>query len=231
MYTTMVIMRSDKGEAFLLRRQGKSYREIESKLGVAKSTLSNWFKGVDFSEAIREELTKEASKKSRKRLEDLNRVRGIALAVQYELAEKEALKEMKLYRNLPLFTTALALYWGEGDKLSKNQVRITNTDPAMLLVFMSFLEQVCGVEKHKMRLALFIYKDLDEQKCKRFWRQKLGKVDFHKTQVLPSRHKTKRLPYGVCTLVVSNTYLKKKITVWIDQLPEMVLNTVPKRKK
>lgn len=46
--------------------------------------------------------------------------------------------------------------------------------------------------------------------------------------ILPSRHKTKRLPYGICTLVVSNTYLKQKMLVWIDQLPNMVLNVVAK---
>lgn len=228
-YAILAYMRSDKGKAFILRRSGKSYREIADELGVAKSTLSTWFKGVDFSEAIRSELTKKAAKRSGRQLQELNRVRGIALSVQYEQAEKEALKEMKLYRNLPLFTTALAVYWGEGDKRSRNQVRVTNTDSAMLKVFIAFLQEVCGVDKSKIRLALFIYNDLDETKCKRFWKRQLGSYDFHKTQVLPGKHKTKRLPHGVCTIVVSNTYLKKKILLWIDQLPEMVLNTVPKK--
>lgn len=224
-------MRSDKGKAFVLRREGKSYREISAELGVARSTLSNWFKGVDFSEAIREELTKAATKKGTKRLKELNRVRGIALAVQYESAEKEALKEMKLYRNIPLFTTALALYWGEGDKRNKHQVRITNTEPAMLYVFIEFLIKICGVKKEKISLALFSYKDLSEQKSKRYWSKQLGITQYHKTQVLPSRHETNRLPYGVCMVVVSNTYLKRKLMTWIDHLPEMVLNTVSQKKK
>ena len=195
------------------------------------STLSNWFKGVDFSEAIREELTKAAAKKSSRHIQSLNRTRGIALKVQYELAEKEALKEMKLYRNVPLFTAAVAAYWGEGDKQSRHQLRMTNTDPEMLKIFVTFLRQICGVSDDKIRLAIFIYTDLDEETCKRYWRRKLGVKQFHKTQVLPSRHKTKKLTHGVCTIVVSNTYLKKKLDTWIDQLPEMVLNTVPKKKK
>lgn len=221
-------MRSDKGKAFVLRRSGKSYREITVELGVAKSTLSEWFKGVDFSEAIRAELTKKAVKKSTKHITELNRVRGIALGVHYEMAEKEALKEMKLFRNVPLFTTALALYWGEGDKMSKNQIRITNTDPRMLRIFVAFLDKFCGIQREKIRLALFRYPDLSEQKCKRYWSRELGITTFHKTQVLPSRQKTKRLPHGICTVVVSNTFLKKKIDTWIDHLPEMVLNTVPR---
>ena len=224
-------MRSDKGDAFLMRRAGKSYREISAELGMSMSTLSNWFKGVDFSEAIREELTKQAATKNSHRLQELNRVRGLALDVKYELAEKEALKELKLYRNIPLFTAALALYWGEGDKRSKNHVKITNTDPKLLAVFVQFLTSICGVEASKIRLALFIYPDLSESNCKSFWSRQLGINNFHKSQVLPSRHQTNRLPYGVCTVVVSNSYLKRKLTTWIDQLSEMVLNKVPKNKK
>lgn len=124
-------MRSDKGRAFVLRREGKSYRQIADELGVAKSTLSNWFKGVDFSEAIREELTKGAIKKNKKQIEKLNRTRGVALKVTYALAEKEARKEMEQFRRIPLFTTALGLYWAQGDTVSKNQLRFTNTDLQM----------------------------------------------------------------------------------------------------
>ena len=224
-------MRSDKGEAFLLRRNGKSYREIEAALGVAKSTLSNWFKGVDFSEAIREELTKEASQKNTKRMQSLNKTRGIALQVQYELAEKEAVKEMKLFRNLPLFTTGLGIYWGEGDRVTKSTIRVSNTSPGLLLVFLSFIKEFCAIEEEKIALALYLYEDLDEAKCKRYWRKQLGIKRFHKTQILPSRHKTKRLLYGTCGVVTTNAFAKKKLMTWIDHLPEMVLNTVPKKKK
>lgn len=222
-------MRSDKGKAFVLRREGKSYREISAELGVARSTLSNWFKGVDFSEAIRSELTKAATKKSSRRLKELNRVRGIALAVQYENAEKEALKEMKLYRNIPLFTTAIACYWGEGDKATKGLVRLANTDPKMIQIFKCFLTELCGVSEEAIRGALYLYEDLEEKKCKKYWTKQTGIKKFHKTQILPSRHKTRRLEYGTFTILVTNTYLKRKMLYWIDHLPEMVLNTVPKR--
>lgn len=222
-------MRSDKGKAFLLRREGRSYREISDQLGVAKSTLSNWFKGVDFSAAIKEELTKQATKKNRAHLQQLNRTRGIALTVQYELAKKEALQELKRYRNVPLFTSAIGIYWGEGDRATKSIIRISNTNAQMLQVWVAFLTRICGVPTEKIALAMYLYEDLDETKCRRYWSRQLGIKKFHKTQVLPSRHKTKRLPYGTCNVVVVNTYLKKKLMLWIDQLPEMVLNTVPQK--
>jgi len=215
----------------VLRRAGKSYAEIANELGVAKSTLSTWFSGVDFSKAIRSELTKQATKKGAVHLRELHKVRGAALAVRYDLAEKEALKEMELYRRIPLFTTAIAMYWSEGDTYGRNQVRLTSTDPAMLKIFVTFLGTICGIPKDKIHLALFIYPDLSEVKCKRFWAKELGASSFYKTQVLAARKNTKKVSYGLCSVVVSDTYLKRKIMLWIDRLPEMVLNTVPQLPK
>lgn len=217
-------MRADKDKAFALRQQGKSYRDICDKLGMSKSTLSNWFKGVDFSEKIRKSLVEESKRTSSTRIKDLNRTRGETLRASYEVAKQEAQMEMEKYKNDPLFISAVFVYWGEGDKLSRNQVRLTNTDPKMIQIFLEFLLIICKVPIEKIKLALFIYTDLNETVCKNFWSDITGIQKFHKTQVLPSRHKTKKLPHGVCTVVVSNTYLKKKINLWIDQLPEMVLN-------
>lgn len=205
--------------------------EIVSKLGVAKSTLSKWFQGVDFSEDIKKNLTSKAIEESTIRIQSLNKKRGDLLSAYYERADQEAVKELNGYKASPLFVSALALYWGEGDKTSKGHIRITNTDPKLLHLFKHFLISECGVPEHKIKGALFIYKDLDDDVCREFWRKNIGIQHFHKTMVLPSRHKTKKLPYGTCMLVVSNTYLKRKLMYWIDQLPEMVLNTVPKKKR
>jgi hypothetical protein len=217
-------MRADKDFAFSLRKQGKSYREISAELGVATSTLSNWFKGTDFSEAIRQELTKSAIHTSTMRLEGLNKARGDTLSALYARAEIEAIHEVNLHVTNPLFVTAVASYWGEGDKLNKNQLRITNTDPVMLKIFVKFLLEICKVPKEKIRVALFIYEDLDEYTCREYWSKQLELTEFHKTMILPSRHKTKRLPHGICTIIVTNSYLKRKMSVWIDQISKIILN-------
>jgi hypothetical protein len=98
----------------------------------------------------------------------------------------------------------------------------------MLLLFIEFLVRFCGVSRENIKGAIFIYPDLDEYTCKKYWEKETGLSSFHKTMVLPSRHKTKKLQYGTCSVIVSNTYLKKKILLWIDQLPKIVLNTVSK---
>lgn len=217
-------MRTDKPKAFSLRKEGKSYKAISKELSVPVSTLSNWFHGVDFSEDIRKRLAKEVHDESAVRLANLNKERGVALGIRYEQGRFEASNELRKHIGNPLFVSAIVAYWGEGDKLSKNHLRITNTDPQMISLFYKFLIDICHIDEDKIKGALFIYQDLDPEECKAYWVKNTGITLFHKTMVLPSRHKTKRLPYGICTLVVSNTYLKQKMLVWIDQLPKMVLN-------
>ena len=217
-------MRTDKESAFRLRRQGKSYKKISRELGVSVSTLSVWFKGVDFSEEIRQSLTKKAIEDSTKRLHELNKIRGDSLVATYEIAEKEALSELKKYIGNPLFVSGVVAYWGEGDKSSGRLVRLANTDPQMIKLFSKFLTTFCSVPNNKLRGALYTYADLDEVVCKKYWKKHTGLKHFHKTQVLPSCHKTKKLSYGTCTILVANTYLKRKMLVWIDHLSKMVLN-------
>ena len=220
-------MRTDKDLAFSLRRQGKTYNEIATTLQVPKSTLSNWFKGVDFSEAIKQSLSIEAEGKSTLRLQILNRARGDILAAHYAQAELEAKQELEKNITNPLFIAGIVAYWGEGDKSKSSLVRLANTDPQMITLFRYFLLQFCSVSQDKIRGALYLYEDLQEDECKKFWQNNTGLITFHKTMILPSRHKTKKLPYGTCTILVSNTYLKRKLLTWIDQIPKMVLNTVP----
>lgn len=222
-------MRKDKHLAFALRKKGKSYNEISDELGVAKSTLTKWFKGHSFSKDIKAHLTKKSIEASTIRIRGLNRVRGDTLAASYDRARLEAEAELLHYVKNPLFLTALVSYWGEGDKATRSHIRLSNTDPRMIKVFSVFLTHICSVPEKFISGALFLYEDLDEAKCKQFWKKEAGLQKFHKTMILPSRHRTKRLPYGTCSIIVTNTYLKHKLLYWIDHIPEIVLNTIPKK--
>lgn len=221
-------MRTDKEIAFNLRKQGKSYKEIHRELGMSVSTLSNWFHNVDFSEEIKRSVIEKAKLKSTAHLHVLNRARGDLLKAYYAQGEIEALQELKDNIKNPLFVSGVTAYWGEGDKLSRNQVRLANTDPQMIKLFMNFLVTFCFIPKDKLRLALHIYEDLDDAECRKYWSSVTSLGYFHKTMVIPSRHKTRRLPYGTCTIITTNTYLKKKLLLWIDQMPKIVLNMVLK---
>ena len=215
-------MRIDKKEAFKLRRGGRSYKEISERLNIPKSTLSGWLRDVTWSRKIKKTLSEKAKEQNKIRIRKLNNIRGKNLERLYLKAEKEAKDEFKFFKLFPLFILGLSIYWGEGDRRSKNLVRVSNTDPLMIKLFLKFLTEVCGVKQEQVYASILLYPDLDEQKCKKFWIKNAGLLEenFNKSILIKGKHKTNRLRYGVCTVGISSTYLKRKIGIWLVLLPK-----------
>jgi len=215
-------MRKDKKESLRLRSLGKSYSEIRNILRVPKSTLSDWLHNTQWSTKIKRSLTEKAQEKNTIRLRNLNKIRGQKLTRIYQEAQNEAKDEFEYFKFHPLFIAGLSIYWGEGDKITKHNIRIANTDPLMIRLFIKFLREVCGVPEEKIRAYILLYPDLDKNKCKKFWIEKTGLLDknFNKSIVIQGKHKTKRLPYGVCNVGTGSTYLKQKIFAWLTLLPK-----------
>ncbi|MDO8604075.1 MAG: hypothetical protein Q7K40_01565 [bacterium] len=219
-------MRTDKEKATQLRRFGKSYQEIAGELGIPKSTLSAWFGASLWSQKIKDDLNVVTHRKHTIRIEELNKVRGEHLRNLYIQARHEALEDFEILKYHPAFISGVMLYWGEGDKASLHRVSLTNTDPAMIRIFMGFLKDVCGVEEKRIKAWLLLYPDLQESECKKYWKEEahLQNVIFNKSMVIDGRHKTKRLGHGVCTVGVSSRYFKEKMLLWISLFPDMLAN-------
>src|SRR3989339_890884 len=113
-------MRKDKENAVKLRKFGKSYNEIKAELGIPKSTLSAWFRDQKWSNEIAQKLLERLKSKSIIRLQQLGRIRGDNLKRLYEEAESEAIEDFDALKFHPLFIAGIVIYWGEGDKVSKN---------------------------------------------------------------------------------------------------------------
>lgn len=214
----------DKEQATQLRRLGKSYGEIEKELRVPRSTLSAWFSGSEWSQKIKNDLNIVARKRHTIRIEALNKVRGEHLKRLYEQARREALEDFQILQYHPTFVAGVMLYWGEGDKASPHRVSLTNTDPAMIKVFMIFLKEVCGVDERKIRAWLLLYPDIQETECKEYWVKEIGlqNITFNKSIIIEGRHKTKRLGHGVCTVLVTSRYFKEKMLLWVSLFPDML---------
>lgn len=218
-------MRSDREKAINLRKTGKSYKEIRDELKVPLSTLSDWFSGQEWSTRVKERLVSAHMEKSKIRLKELGRVRGERLERVYAEAREEAKKELDELRYNPLFIAGMMLYWGEGDKVTKSHVRLSNSDPNLIKLYITFLQQVCRIPEERIRLQLLIYPDIDIESNKRFWSFSTGMPfkHFTKSIVIEGRHKTKKLSHGVCTVVVSSTYFKVKITEWLKVFPQELM--------
>ena len=189
-------MRDDKHIAIKLRKQGKSYTKISKELGIAKSTLSDWFSGLEWSALLKQELARKANFIARKRLRLVNKQRREMWERWRQEHRDEATYQFPLFKNNPLFLAGLMLYWGEGDSLIKNGfVRLTNTHPEMITIFTSFLRDICGTPEEKIKVQMTLYPDLKEHVCKDVWMKatNLHYSQFIKTQYIKGRHPTKRL--------------------------------------
>lgn len=211
-------LRSERDRVYSLRRKNFSYLEIQKITNIPKSTLSDWLSDEEWSIKIKSKL----SEKYKLNLIKANKVITLNKNIRHNRFKKEAIEDYIKFKNDPLFSFGLGLYWGEGDKKSGNIVAVTNTDPNMLVVMANFYRKYLRLDETKIRVSLFIYKDINQKFAINFWSKLLHvpKSQFIKVKVLESRSKlTKtKLKYGICTLYFSNTEFHIKIREWIRLL-------------
>jgi hypothetical protein len=111
------------------------------------------------------------------------------------------------------------LYWAEGTK-GRHAISFTNSDPRMLRMFRDFLTESLWIDVGRILLAVNVYtgNGLDIAEIERYW---LGLLDLPKRNVrkhtlnhLPtssSGRAKNKLPYGVCTLRVHNSWMLQHI--------------------
>ena len=111
-----------------------------------------------------------------------------------------------------LFGMGVGLYWGEGTKANKYAVRLGNTDPKLLNMFIRFLTELFLVNKDDLRFGLQIFTDINPKTAVNYWINELGvdKSQFYKIHTTISgsigtyRNKSQ---YGVVTIY----YHKKRL--------------------
>jgi len=221
-------MRKDQEKAFELRKQRKSYNAISTELSIPKSTLAGWFKHEFWSREIRDELGRTASLAFPEKLKRIVAANKKRWADWHQQAREEAVSEFPRLKNDPLFLAGLMLYWGEGNKTPNHpQVKLANSDPAMIRLFCLFLKEVISVPEGKIKIWLLLYPDLIDAVQKNFWSKATGipLTQFNKSIYIAGRHPTKRLSYGVCNVTVSSSQLKKKLLKWIELYQNSLLRT------
>lgn len=206
-----------KEKAFEMRRKGFSYRQIQTKLGIAKGTISGWFHNQPWSKKIKINLIKKMKPRWREHGHLLGLTRSRQWKKKREQSKDAAKKLFPKFFHEPLFIAGLMLYWGEGDNKGGSIVRIANIKPSIIKIFYRFLLRYCKVDKHRIRLSLVLYKEHNNLECKKYWSDKIGLPldQFIKSQYIVGKSLKNRIPYGVATLYVTSCELKEKILKWI----------------
>jgi hypothetical protein len=111
------------------------------------------------------------------------------------------------------------LYWAEGDK-TRNSVRLTNSDPALIALFGRFLRECFGVPEENFRVNCYLFADHvgRQREVEQFWLDVLGlpgaclrKSIVNSYSRASKRKRVNKLPYGTCKVVVHRTEIVQTI--------------------
>lgn len=207
-----------------LRRDGYSYSYISKQLGVAKSTLSNWFKNEPFTPnedtLTRVKLGQAAYGQRKKQLR---------VAETHKLL-LDGKREVGVISKRDLWMIGLGLWLGEGSK-TVEQIRLANADPKIIQVWLRWLREVCKLQNTNITIRMHLYEDTDEAMCREYWKAvtKLDYGPFRKTQFdkrpLKQAAKNGKLPYGtlhVCVVGAGNpefgVRLHRRMMGWVSAI-------------
>jgi len=145
-----------KIKARKMRRSGKSVKTIAQKLGIAKSTASLWVRDIILSVSQLEKLRKSMIKGSER-----GRLKGALMQKERRLklirdSQRKGIKKIGKLSKREFLIAGLALYWGEGTKKNRRQLRFTNSDPKMITFMLKWFREMFGVKDEGMKLIVGI---------------------------------------------------------------------------
>ena len=210
-----------KKKAELLRYEGYSYSDIQSKISVSKSTLSLWLSNIVYTPNTH------ALEKMRRARDKANTARINGRVNSEKQAFELARKDIGALNKRDIFMLGIGIYIGGGTK-SNNIIRVINADPKIIKFAMLWFKSILGFSNDNFRLRLHLYPDNNVVTSEKYWSQylHLPRKFFHKSYIDVRKNKklAKRgkLPYGTGHLaIVSNrkpehgAFLFRRIKGWI----------------
>lgn len=218
-----------KREAFSLRENGWSIRDIELKLCIPRSTLSGWLRHVELTQKQKEHLHREWIKglekaRSKARVKHMQMKEMRVLKALNEA--KEVFKKVNVCDEAVLELLLAMLYWGEGAKTG-NRIFIGNSNPDLLKFFLDGLIRVYKLPRNSVRCALHLRADQNPDEMKRFWSRAL-QIPVKCIREVYFDSRTKGLPtwpnyYGVCSIVYFNSHLWRRLLSFRDLVCQVEL--------
>ena len=141
-----------------LRATGATLASIAAELGVSKSSVSLWVRGVEFEERPRAP-TRRPQKPHPMHL---------ARLAELERCKQEAVRVIGEWSDRDLFMFGLALYAGEGAKRD-GELRFANTNPAMIATYVAWLRRFFEIDESRLRGKLYLHQDLDLDAAISYW--------------------------------------------------------------
>lgn len=160
----------EKMRAKELRANGKSLGAIAKELNVSKGSVSLWVRDVNLSIEQKKKLDSN-SKIYRHYRSPESRRKAIHSFINNHRNKRLEFQEkgrVLARENNKLHLMGCMLYWTEGTK-SKNELKFSNTDIDMILLFLKFLYECYGVDKRKLKCRVGSVPIQRIKKAEQFW--------------------------------------------------------------
>ncbi|MFG2830967.1 hypothetical protein ACGFWI_26420 [Streptomyces sp. NPDC048434] len=173
-----------------LRKEGRTYDEIQVELGCSKSSISLWVRDLP-KPAPR--TPEEASAIARRGWEATLKRRD----EERRQTKQHATSEIGELTDRELFLIGVGLYWSEGSKSKpyrlSERATFINSDPDMIRVYLAWL-RLLGVSSERLRFHVHIHESADIGAAERFWADLTGADPsaFGKTTLKKHNPKTVR---------------------------------------
>jgi hypothetical protein len=153
----------DRERARQLRAESWTLAAIAAEVGAAKSTVSLWVRDVDFVARPRNRgaPSQRVHPMHVARLDEIDRLRSDGFARIGELSRKEFL------------VAGTARYAAEGSKRD-GMLAFANTDPRMILFFVSWLRAFFCIDESRLRARLYLHDGQDLDTAQYFWAELTG---------------------------------------------------------
>jgi hypothetical protein len=166
-----------RDQAILLRGQGKSLRQIKEALGLISNSALN--------HVLRDEPPPDRAGPGYAE----SGTRAAAGVRRYWAAERHAREtaraavsaaatgQLRELTDREIMIAGAIAYWCEGSKSKPyrvdEQVRFMNTDPALIRLFLAFLDRA-GVSRQRLRCCVYIHESADVEGAIRYWASVTG---------------------------------------------------------
>ncbi|MDO8603841.1 MAG: hypothetical protein Q7K40_00280 [bacterium] len=221
---------TQKIKAIKLRKEGMSYSEILEVVPVAKSTLSIWLRSVNLSKPQQQRLT--AKKLAAGKRGGASR-KAARKHITSEILNKSE-KQIGVISKRELFLVGTVLYWAEGTKEKEDApgsgIQFTNSDPKMLITFLSWLRDSCSIEDGRIHFQIYLHETSDGRikEVVEYWsknlmvtQDRLNKVYFKRNKVSTNRKNTGEHYFGLVRIKVRRSSgLVRAISGWVNGITE-----------
>lgn len=180
--------------------QSRSMAEISKELGCSVNKIAWWLHKYKINVRTRSEA---------------NYIKHNPKGDPFVISKIDTLEKALLYGE------GIGLYWGEGTKSDRHNVRLGNSDIELIKRFLLFLKIIYSIDESKLRFALQLFNDIDPNEAEKYWSEGLNYPlkQFYKSRVTILNTKgtyRKKSKYGVITLYYPNVKLRNLL---VDALP------------